>query len=144
MNTGAATQAILMFLLELGLFGAAGFWALSVFGGPWAAVLAVIVVAAAWGLVLSPKAPVRPPWPWHAVLGHVLFLLGAVVLFVGGWPVLGAAYLTLILVSAALTVRFRDRLALDSARARQERREDTESSSVRPARPTGRRAAGRD
>lgn len=143
MNAGAATQAVLMFLLELGLFGAAGFWALSVFDSAGAAVLAVIVVAAAWGLVLSPKAPVRPPWPWHAVVGHLLFLLGAIVLFMGGWPALGWAYLTLVFVSAALTVRFRDRLATDSARARRERHAGRAATGPRSARPTGRRAAGR-
>lgn len=144
MNADAAIQALLMFLLELGLFGAAGFWALSVFDSPWAAVLAVIVVAAAWGLVLSPKAPARPPWPWHTMAGHMLFLIGAVVLFVGGWPALGWAYLALILVSAALTVRFRQRLAIDSTRAREDRREGSTVSGPRPVRPTGRRAAGRD
>lgn len=138
-STGPALSAVLMFLLELGLLGAAGFWALTAFSSPWAAVVAVVVVAAVWGLVLSPKAPARPPWPWHAVAGHALFLLGAVVLFVVGQPVLGGIYLGLIVLSLVLTVLYRDRLAQESGRARWERHPGRDGA----PRPTGRRAAGR-
>ncbi|QCU78452.1 DUF2568 domain-containing protein [Citricoccus sp. SGAir0253] len=120
MKSGTAIQAVLSFLLELGLFGAAGLWALAAVGSPWAAVLAVVVVAAAWGLLLSPKAPARPPWPWHAVAGHVLFLAAALVLLAVGHPALGWTVLVLALVSAALVVRFRTDLAAESARARAE------------------------
>ena len=138
-STGSALSAVLMFLLELGLLGAAGFWALTVFSSPWAAVVAVVVVAAVWGLVLSPKAPARPSWPWHAVAGHALFVLGAVVLFVVGQPVLGGIYLALIVLSLVLTVLYRDRLEQESRTAREERR----AARGGAVRPTGRRAAGR-
>lgn len=138
-STGPALSAVLMFLLELGLLGAAGFWALTVFASPWAAVVAVVVVAAVWGLVLSPKAPARPRWPWHAVAGHVLFLLGAVVLFVVGQPLLGGIYLALIAVSTVLTVLYRGRLEQESQQAREERHEAADGA----VRPTGRRVAGR-
>ena len=130
-TAGPALHAVLLFLLELGLLGAAGFWALTLFSSPWAAVVAVIVVAAAWGLLLSPKAPARPPWPWHAVAAHVLFVLGAVVLFAVGQPWIAAVYLALILVSVALTIVYRDR----AGRAMEPVRES--------AAPSGRRAAGR-
>ncbi|REE02631.1 DUF2568 domain-containing protein [Citricoccus nitrophenolicus] len=130
-TAGPALHAVLLFLLELGLLGAAGFWALTVFSSPWAAVVAVIVVAAGWGLLLSPKAPARPPWPWHAVAAHVLFILGAVVLFAVGQPLIAAVYLALILVSVALTVVYRDRVG----RAVEQIHES--------AAPSGRRAAGR-
>ncbi|MFB9074085.1 DUF2568 domain-containing protein [Citricoccus parietis] len=101
------------------------------FSSPWAAVVAVIVVAAGWGLLLSPKAPARPPWPWHAVAAHVLFVLGAVVLFAVGQPLIAAVYLALILVSVALTVVYRDRMGPATERIRES------------AAPSGRRAAGR-
>ncbi|NUL43709.1 YrdB family protein [Cellulosimicrobium funkei] len=130
-TAGPALHAVLLFLLELGLLGAAGFWALTVFSSPWAAVVAVIVVAAAWGLLLSPKAPVRPPWPWHAVAAHVLFVVGAVVLFAVGQPLLATVYLALILVSVALTVVYRDRVG------RAEEQVHTSTA------PSGRRAARR-
>lgn len=138
-SAGPALSAVLMFLLELGLLGSAGFWALTVFSSPWAAVAAVVVVAAVWGLVLSPKAPARPGWPWHTVAGHVLFLLGAVVLFVVSQPVLGGIYLALIVLSLVLTVLYRERLGQESRQARQERH----GARAETARPTGRRAAGR-
>ncbi|GAA1118219.1 DUF2568 domain-containing protein [Citricoccus alkalitolerans] len=130
-TAGPALHAVLLFLLELGLLGAAGFWALTVFSSPWAAVVAVIVVAAGWGLLLSLKAPARPPWPWHAVAAHVLFVLGAVVLFAVGQPLIAAVYLALILVSVALTVVHRDRVGRAAERSHES------------AVPSGRRAAGR-
>ncbi|MGM7670113.1 DUF2568 domain-containing protein [Microbacterium sp. A93] len=138
-TTGPALTAVLMFLLELGLLGAAGFWGLTAFSSPWAAVVAVVLVAAVWGLVLSPKAPARPRWPWHAVAGHVLFLLGAVVLFAVGQPLLGGIYLVLIAVSVVLTVLYRDRLESESNKAQDERRQARDGA----VRPSGRRAAGR-
>lgn len=130
-TAGPALHAVLLFLLELGLLGAAGFWALTVFSSPWAAVVAVIVVAAGWGLLLSPKAPARPPWPWHAVAAHVLFVLGAVVLFGVGQPLIATVYLALILASVALTVVYRDRVSRVPERIRES------------AAPSGRRSAGR-
>lgn len=138
-STGPALSAVLMFLLELGLLGAAGFWALTVSSSPWAAVVAVVLVAAVWGLVLSPKAPARPRWPWHTVAGHLLFVLGAVVLFVVSQPLLGGIYVALIALSLVLTVLYRGRLEQESQRVRDERH----AARGTTARPTGRRAAGR-
>ena len=134
---GAVAAAVLMFVLELGLLGAAGFWAMTVFGTVWAGVIAVVAVAAAWGLLLSPKAVLRPAWPWHAVAGHLAFLLGGIVLVVGGQSVLGWVYLGLVALSAVLNVLHRDGLARQSAADRETR---TTPAQQRP-RPTGRRAA---
>ncbi len=136
-SAGSALSAVLMFLLELGLLGAAGFWALSVFSSPWPAVIAVVVVAAVWGLVLSPKAPLRPGWPWHTVAGHALFVLGGLVLLWVGQPLIGGIYLALVAVSIVLTVVYRDRLGRESRAALEDRRGAPAGQS------TGRRVAQR-
>lgn len=80
------------FLLELGLLVGAAFVTWRFIGG-WvgvvAAVVAVVAVAVAWGLFLSPKASVKLPEPLKVLIELVLFVAVGGALIALGWWLIG-------------------------------------------------------
>ena len=97
-----AAAAAVAFLLEL-----AALAALAYAGAQVSVVLAVILpvaFAAVWGLVASPRAPVRLPL-WPTVVVRTAFLLAAALALglAGRWP-LAIAFAVLIFVDQAVLV----------------------------------------
>ncbi|NKG20439.1 DUF2568 domain-containing protein [Paeniglutamicibacter terrestris] len=99
------------FILEVALLGAFGIWGLQTlnFSPVLSVLISVVPVLIFWIMFLSPKAPLRFAQPYHAVVSHLLFAAGAVLLAVAGQPVLAIAMGVLTAISLALTVAARDR-----------------------------------
>ena len=72
-----------------------------------AVIIAVLPVFVFWALFMSPKANLRLPQPYHAVVAHLLFGAGSGLLAVAGQPVLALCMGILTAISLALTVAVR-------------------------------------
>ncbi|WP_431936163.1 YrdB family protein [Micromonospora sp. RP3T] len=84
-----------IFLLELALLAAAGFWGFTLDAG-WpvrllAGLGAPLILALVWGLFCSPRATVRLPAPAKLGVQATCFLTGGTLLALTGHPVAGAA-----------------------------------------------------
>jgi hypothetical protein len=116
-RTPSAWVALLIglrFLLELALLAAYAVGAVRLVGGAlgWAlAVVLVAVVATAWGVLLSPRRPVRWPVLVRVVIELALFALAGALLAASGLVTLGAALLLAELAVVGL-LRGPDRHAL--------------------------------
>lgn len=110
-RTGGLMMALMIvsFVLEVALMGALGIWGLTMLSlSPAVAVLlAVLPVLIFWGIFMSPKAKLRLPQPYHAVVAHVLFAGGAILLAIAGQPVLAVCMGGLTAISLALTAAVR-------------------------------------
>lgn len=118
-TTGSGVVAALTtvgFVLEVALLGAFGIWGLQTlnFSPVLSVLISVVPVLIFWILFLSPKAPLHFAQPYHAVVSHLLFAAGAVLLAVAGQPVLAIAMGVLTAISLALTVAARDRRSVPS------------------------------
>ncbi|MDR7360149.1 DUF2568 domain-containing protein [Paeniglutamicibacter sulfureus] len=100
---------IVSFILEVALLGALGIWAMTMlpFSPLVAVIIAVMPVFIFWALFMSPKANLRLPQPYHAVVAHLLFATGAGLLAIAGQPVLAVCMGVLTAISLALTVAVR-------------------------------------
>lgn len=100
---------IVSFILEVALLGALGIWAMTMlpFSPVVAVIIAVLPVFVFWALFMSPKANLRLPQPYHAVVAHLLFGAGSGLLAVAGQPVLALCMGILTAISLALTVAVR-------------------------------------
>ncbi|MFL4480217.1 DUF2568 domain-containing protein [Paeniglutamicibacter sp. ORCA_105] len=100
---------IVSFILEVALLGALGIWAMTMlpFSPLVAVIIAVLPVFIFWALFMSPKANLRLPQPYHAVVAHLLFATGAGLLAIAGQPVLAVFMGVLTAISLALTVAVR-------------------------------------
>ncbi|MDO2935760.1 DUF2568 domain-containing protein [Paeniglutamicibacter sulfureus] len=100
---------IVSFILEVALLGALGIWAMTMlpFSPLVAVIIAVLPVFIFWALFMSPKANLRLPQPYHAVVAHLLFATGAGLLAIAGQPVLAVCMGVLTAISLALTVAVR-------------------------------------
>lgn len=91
----------LRFVVEMCLLAAYAIVGYSAFESRWAgavaAVALVIIVAACWGVLLSPRRQINLSLPVRVTLELVLFALAAVALVASGYPALAA-----VLVSAEL------------------------------------------
>lgn len=113
-RTGAAggimmALMIVSFILEVALLGALGIWAMTTlpFSPLVAVIITVLPVFIFWALFMSPKANLRLPQPYHAVVAHLLFATGAGLLAIAGQPVLAVCMGVLTAISLALTVAVR-------------------------------------
>ena len=97
------------FVLEVALLGALGIWGLVMLplGPAMSLIVTVVPLLVFWGVFMSPKASLRLPQPYHAVLAHLLFAAGAGLLAVAGQPVLAVCMGVLTAISLALTVAVR-------------------------------------
>jgi hypothetical protein len=86
----------LMFLLELCMLAALGYWGFTLAQG-----LAVragvglgvpLLVAVVWGVLLAPKASNPLPEPWHLLLELLIFGLAIAALYAAGQPRLALAF----------------------------------------------------
>ncbi|WP_411732033.1 YrdB family protein, partial [Paeniglutamicibacter sp.] len=106
--TGGTIMALMIvsFILEVALLGALGIWAMTML--PFSPVVAVIIgvlpVLVFWVLFMSPKANLRLPQPYHAVVAHLLFAAGSGLLAIAGQSVLALCMGVLTAISLALTV----------------------------------------
>ena len=114
------------FILEVALLGAVAIWGMAElpFSSAVAIIITVVPLVILWAVFMSPKASLRLPQPFHAVVAHVLFAIGAGLLALSGQPVLALCMGVLIAVSLALTVAVRG-----------------QNVAGRPPKGTGRRAA---
>ncbi|MFG1677144.1 YrdB family protein [Micromonospora sp. NPDC049282] len=109
---GVATKAALVgviFLLELALLAAVGFWGFTLDVG-WpvrllAGLGAPLALAVAWGAFCSPRAAVPLPAPAKLGVQAACFLTGGVLLVLAGHPVLGVVLVALWAVDKALLLR---------------------------------------
>ena len=94
------------FLLELAALAAFAYWAARLDASRGVrillAILAPLVVAAFWGLLVSPKARFSTGRAGQVGLGLMVFLAAAAALFVRGQSVLGIAFACIAVVSSAL------------------------------------------
>lgn len=97
----AGANLAVRFALELCLLGVAAWWG-AARGGVSLAVAAPLVVAAAWGAFVSPKARVRLGEAGRAAVEAALFLGGTLALVDLGHPALGVALGAAALVSGVL------------------------------------------
>jgi hypothetical protein len=108
---GGTTMAFMVvsFILEVALLGALGIWAMTTlpFGPVVSVIIAVLPVLIFWALFMSPKANLRMPQPYHAVVAHLLFATGSGLLAIAGLPVLAVCMGVLTAISLALTVAIR-------------------------------------
>ncbi len=97
-------NAFVAFAVELVLLGLVGRWALSLDLALWwrlpIAVGTILLLAAAWGVSVSPKARVRLPVPVTVAVKGVFFALGTAVLWEAGSPVAAIVFFALALSSA--------------------------------------------
>jgi len=101
----------LRFLLELGLLAALAAWGFGLGGalGVVAGLAAPVAAAAAWGLLIAPKAPNRLVDPWRLLVEIVLFGLAVVALAAAGYVNLAAVLAVAVVLSEALSVVWRQR-----------------------------------
>lgn len=120
-------RQILAFALETGLLFAVAYWAINAFPAQRAAAAAVALAVSVvlWGLLLSPRAKYRLPWPVLPLVAGGAFFAGAGALVVSGMP-RGA-----VLLAAAAVVNLIWDLAAGHPAVRS------------AARPAGRRSAKR-
>ncbi|MFC6083188.1 YrdB family protein [Sphaerisporangium aureirubrum] len=101
-------NAALMFFLELGVYGAVGYWGFT--AGPtwWLKVLAGIggpvLFAVVWALFGSPKAPVPLHGPGRAALEIVWFGGGVAAAFAAGLLTTSMVFAALFAVNALLRI----------------------------------------
>ncbi|MFB6087351.1 MAG: YrdB family protein, partial [Haloarculaceae archaeon] len=103
---GAATLGI-RFLLELGALAAVGRWGFGVGTGATRYALALgapLALAAAWGALVSPKAPWRLPDPWRLGAELVAFGLAVAALVAVGRPLLAGGFALLAIADEAVFV----------------------------------------
>ena len=102
---------VVSFVLEVALLGALGIWGLVMLplGPAMALIVTVVPLLVFWTVFMSPKASLRLPQPYHAVLAHLLFATGAGLLAIAGQPVLAVCMGVLTAISLALTVAVRGR-----------------------------------
>lgn len=97
---------VVRFLLELSALAALAYGGALVGDRPLArtaaAVAAPLAMAVAWGIFVSPKAPMRLDDPARAALEVVLFAAAAAALALAGAAALGGALLVAFVVSLAL------------------------------------------
>ncbi|WFE37016.1 YrdB family protein [Micromonospora sp. WMMD998] len=96
----------LIFLLELALLAAAGFWGSTLDAG-WpvrllAGLGAPLALAVTWGVFCSPRAAVPLPGPVKLGVQAACFLTGGLLLALAGHPVPGAVLVLLWAVDKAL------------------------------------------
>lgn len=101
-----AALAALIFLLELALLAAAGWWGFSLDAG-WpvrllAGLGAPLAIAVVWGLFCSPRASVALPAPAKLSVQAACFVTGGVLLALAGRPVPGAILVALWALDKAL------------------------------------------
>ncbi|MET8911803.1 YrdB family protein [Micromonospora sp. NPDC004551] len=89
----------LIFLLELALLAAAGWWGFTLDAG-WpvrllAGLGAPLVIAVVWGVFCSPRASVTLPAPAKLGVQAACFVTGGVLLALAGRPVPGAVLVAL-------------------------------------------------
>jgi hypothetical protein len=98
----------LRFGLELCLLAALGWWGFSIGGALIVKILLalviVVAVAGLWGVLLSPRRPVKLPDAVRLVIELVLFGLAAAALATTGHPALGAALAVAYLINKGLIV----------------------------------------
>ncbi|MDG4804494.1 YrdB family protein [Micromonospora sp. WMMD980] len=98
-----------IFLLELALLAAAGFWGLTLDVGWPVRLLAglgtPLALAVVWGLLCSPRAAVPLPAPAKLGVQAACFLTGGVLLALAGHPLPGAALVLLWSLDKALLTR---------------------------------------
>jgi len=86
------------FLLELGALVAVGYWGAGTVPGVTGLAIgagSALVLAAAWGVFVSPKARWRLPDPWRLAAELVAFALATVALAVSGQALLAVGYAVL-------------------------------------------------
>ncbi|WP_181149944.1 YrdB family protein [Arthrobacter sp. MYb227] len=108
-KSGAILSLLLgvSFVLEVALLGAVAFgamWALPHVNPIVAILVTVVPLMIFWGLFMSPKASFRIASVMHAVLAHVLFIGGGLLLFLAGQPILAIAMGALTALSLGLTL----------------------------------------
>lgn len=113
---------VLLFILELGLIAAVGFGVFALTDSALWPIVSIVVLTVLWGLLLAPRSRVRPRWPWHSVIAHVLFLAACALLFLAGHGTLAWSYLGLIVLSVLVTAKNRDQLRRESLLLREEAR----------------------
>ncbi|MFI2710111.1 YrdB family protein [Micromonospora sp. NPDC018662] len=96
---GRAALLVVIFLLELALLAAAGFWGFTLDAG-WpvrllAGLGAPLILAVVWGLFCSPRATVPLPAPVKLGVQAACFLTGGVLLTLTGHLLAGAALVLL-------------------------------------------------
>ncbi|MGR6322332.1 YrdB family protein [Micromonospora soli] len=101
-----------IFLLELALLVAVGWWGFTLDAG-WpvrllAGLGAPLLIAVGWGLFCSPKASVPLPAPAKLAAQAACFLTGGVLLALAGRPVPGAVLVALWAVDKALLTALGD------------------------------------
>ncbi|MFI5832155.1 YrdB family protein [Micromonospora sp. NPDC051300] len=102
----------LIFLLELALLTAAGFWGFTLDAG-WpvrllAGLGAPLAIAVVWGAFCSPRAAVTLPAPAKLGVQAACFLVGGVLLALAGHPLPGVVLVLLWALDKALLVRAGD------------------------------------
>jgi hypothetical protein len=100
---------VVSFILEVALLGALGIWGLVVLplNTAMSLIVTVVPLLVFWAVFMSPKASLRLPQPYHAILAHLLFATGAGLLAIAGQPVLAVCMGVLTAISLALTVAVR-------------------------------------
>ncbi|MCZ7435189.1 YrdB family protein [Micromonospora sp. WMMC241] len=114
-SAGGATKAALLglvFLLELALLAAAGFWGFTLDAG-WpvrllAGLGAPLALAVTWGVFCSPRAAVPLPAPAKLTVQAACFLTGGVLLALAGHPLAGVALVLAWAVDKSLLLRSGD------------------------------------
>ncbi len=101
-----AALLALIFLLELALLVAAGWWGFTLDAG-WpvrllAGLGAPLVIAVVWGLFCSPKASVSLPAPAKLSVQAACFVTGGLLLALAGRPVFGVVLVALWAVDKTL------------------------------------------
>lgn len=145
-----ATYAAVSFTLEVGLLVAAGFAALTFlnFAPIVSALIIVIPLLLLWSLLLSPKAVVKLRLRTRLVLIHLVYVIGAYVLWLSiahtgytqylFWP---AVMLGLTVLSVVLIFLSKGRVVPHPRAERKAEAESRKARNLTAAKPSGRRAA---
>lgn len=96
------------FLLELSLLAAVGYWGVKV-APSWVGKAALgiglpVLVAAAWGLFVAPRAAFALHGAAHLAVELILLALGALALFAAGRPGWAGVYAALVVINKILLV----------------------------------------
>ncbi|MFR9776489.1 YrdB family protein [Micromonospora sp. MS34] len=102
----------LIFLLELAMLAAAGWWGFTLDAG-WSVRLlaglgAPLLIAVVWGVFCSPKAGVVLPAPAKLAVQAACFVTGGLLLALAGQPVPGAVLVALWALDKALLTHLGD------------------------------------
>lgn len=105
-----AANLALRFLLELGALAAAAYWAVRTQTGTARVVLAVLapaLLAVAWGLFASPKAPFKGGTAFQLLVEAAVFGAATLALVLAGRPGWAAAFAALVVLHRVLMLVWR-------------------------------------